>query len=45
MATNRHRSLLERGGRKALIEILHTQQKKVSGKHRYSRNKRKDSST
>jgi len=28
MATTRHRSLVERGGRKALLETLHTQKKK-----------------
>jgi len=27
METTRHRSLVERGGRKALLETLHTQQK------------------
>jgi len=27
MATTRHRSLVERGGRKALLETLHTQKK------------------
>jgi len=31
MATTSHRSLVERGGRKALLETLHTQ-KKMSGK-------------
>jgi len=30
MTTAKHRSLVERGGRKALLEILHTQQKKMS---------------
>ena len=29
MATTRHRSLVERGGRKALLETLHTQPKKT----------------
>ena len=29
MATTRHRSLVERGGRKALLETLHTQKKKT----------------
>jgi len=29
MATTRHRSLVERGGRKALLETLHTQKKNV----------------
>jgi len=28
MATARHRSLVEKGGRKALLETLHTQKKK-----------------
>jgi len=32
MATSRHRSLFERGGRKALLETLHTQKNKMSGK-------------
>jgi len=32
MATTRHRSLVERGGRKALLETLHTQQKKCQKK-------------
>jgi len=33
METTRHRSLVERGGRKALLETLHTQNKiKMSGK-------------
>jgi len=35
MATTRHRSLVERGGRKALLETLHTHKnkpKKKSGK-------------
>jgi len=32
MATTRHRSLLERGGRKALIETLHTHRKKCQEK-------------
>jgi len=32
MATARHRSLVEKGGRKALIETLHTHKKKLSGK-------------
>jgi len=27
MATTRHKSLVENGGRKALLEILHTQKK------------------
>jgi len=36
MATTWHRSLVERDGRKALLETLHTHQKNVK-KHRYSR--------
>jgi len=32
MATTRNRSLVERGGRKALLETLHTHKKKLSGK-------------
>jgi len=32
MATTRHRSLVERGGRKALLETLHTHTKKMSKK-------------
>jgi len=32
MATTRHRSLVERGGRKALLKTLNTHQKKMSGK-------------
>ena len=32
MATTRHRSLVERGGRKALLESLHTQKKNVRKK-------------
>jgi len=32
MATTRHRSLVERGGRKALLETLHTQKKNVRKK-------------
>jgi len=49
MATTRHRSLVERGGRKALLEpCTHTKKKtgkKMSGKSRYPRISRKDSST
>jgi len=46
MATTRHRSLVERGGRRALLETFHTQ-KKMSGRtdimiHEF---KEKDSST
>jgi len=40
MATTRHRSLVEKGGRKALLEALHTKkkyEKKMSQKTRYSR--------
>ena len=44
MATTRHRSLVERGRRKALLETLQ-QQKKHVRKNRYSRIQRKDSST
>jgi len=32
MATTRHRSLVERGGRKALLETLHTPKKKSQNK-------------
>jgi len=32
MATTRHRSLVERSGRKALLETMHTHKKKMSGK-------------
>jgi len=45
MATTRHRSLVERGRRKALLWTLHTHNKKMSAKNRYSRISRKDSST
>jgi len=51
MATTRHRSLVERGGKKALLETLHTLKKKKKGKkspkikNRYSRIYRKDSGT
>ena len=41
METTRHRSLLERGGRKALLETLHTHQKKMSERNRYSRIRKK----
>jgi len=38
MATTRHRSLVERGGKKALLETLHTHNKKtIVRKPRYSR--------
>jgi len=33
METTRHRSLVERGGRKALLETLHTQKKKYVRKN------------
>jgi len=45
MATTRHRSLVKRSGRKALLETLHTPKKKNVRKKRYSRISRKDSST
>jgi len=32
MEITRHRSLVERGGRKALLETLHTHKKKKEGK-------------
>jgi len=32
MATTRHRSLVERGGRESLLETLHTQKKKSEKK-------------
>jgi len=32
MTTTKHRSLVERGGRKALLETLHTQKKIMSEK-------------
>jgi len=44
MATIRHRSLVERGGRKALLGTLHTH-KKISGKPDILESKEKDSST
>ena len=34
MATTRHRSLLERGGRKALLEILHTHKERERKRER-----------
>jgi len=45
--TTRHRSLVERGGRKALLETLHTHThtKKKSEENRYSRISRNSSST
>jgi len=45
MATTRHRSLVERGGRKALLEILHTPKTKMTGKSDIHESKGKDSST
>jgi len=44
MATTRHRSLVERGGKKALLETLHTKQKKLSGKADIHESKETDSS-
>jgi len=41
METTRHRSLVGRGGRKALLETLHTHQKKMSEKNQYSRIQRR----
>jgi len=37
LATTRHRSLVERGGRKALLQTLQTQKKEMSEKNRHSR--------
>jgi len=47
METTRHRNLVERGGRKALLETLHThtQKKNVRNKTDIHESKRKDSST
>jgi len=45
MATTRHRSLVERGGRKALLETLHTHQKNVRENRDIHESKEKDSST
>ena len=50
METTRHRSLVERGGRKALLETLQTpkkksQEKNVKNKTDIHESKRKDSST
>jgi len=50
METTRHRSLGERGGRKALLETLHTHthkhtKKYVRNKNNIHESKRKDSST
>jgi len=46
METTRHRSLVERGGRKDLSETLHTQtqKKKIRKKIHVHESKRKDSS-
>jgi len=33
MATSRHRSLVERGGRKALLETLHTPKTRQNGEN------------
>jgi len=44
MATTRYRSLVERGGKKALLETLHKQKKqKMSGKPDIHESKEKDS--
>jgi len=49
METTRHRSLVERGGRKALLETLHTHththKKNVRNKPDIHESKRKDLST
>jgi len=45
METTRHRSLVERGGRKALLETLHTHTKNVRKKNNIHESKRQDSST
>ena len=45
METIRHRSVVERGGRKALLEILHTPKTKMTGKSDIHESKGKDSST
>jgi len=50
METTRHRSLVERGGRKALLETLHTHththtKKNVRNETDIHESKRKDSST
>jgi len=41
METTRHRSLVEKGGRKALLENLHTQKKNVRKKPRFSNLKKR----
>jgi len=45
MTTTRHRSLVERSGRKALLETLHTQNIKNVRKTDIHESKEKDSST
>ena len=45
MATTRHTSLVERDGRKALLETLHTHKKKSPKKNHIHESKEKDSST
>jgi len=42
MTTTRHKSLVERGGRKALLKTLHTHKTKNVRKNQYSRICRKD---
>jgi len=44
MATTRHMSLVERGGRKALLENLHTKKKQCQEKTDIPKSKGKDSS-
>jgi len=41
MATTQHRSLVERGGRKALLETLHTQEKKCQENPIFTNQKKK----
>ena len=41
METTRHRSLVERGGRKALLETLHTQKKKIQKKQTFTNLKKR----
>jgi len=45
LATTRHRSLVEKGGRKALLETLHTSKKKMSEKTDIHESKERYSST
>jgi len=45
MATTRHRSLVDRGGRRALLETLHTRKKDMSGKPDIHESKEKDLGT